>query len=473
LKTTTLNSFKDIEQITLKSNEFADCIGSNLAFHRIQMPLLWWKHFSSQDDVDFGTKRGRNVLGYKLWVRNPAFIIVENQGRLLGIAPLFVSQVLIERGHEPLQILSFCPDSVLFFYQDFLVHADYRADVISDIFREIDRLISSNDMMLFLGHIPEDSENIALIRKEIERRRREGWIGTEAKNFSRGGIFPWNVPSLTKELQRLEKELPKQSEAAIKARSLLADLDAQTSALMMFPATRKKLEMKVDEILRVTKGVNGAEDLARHVTASIASKPILYPYMKTQKDIDSFYSSLSASRRYYYSRYMKKFVDSGGVFENIPPENITALEVREYLDLHMARWGNESAAVNKNTLIFHEEAALAMAEKGYFRLFFAKHDNKRIAALACFDIGKKREFYYSGRTTSDDSLRAGKLIVLFSILDAIERKIPIYDFGYGGDKYKFDFTSDLITLRSFFLREGKELPDMEKLFPMYEYPMRL
>lgn len=58
--------------------------------------------------------------------------------------------------------------------------------------------------------------------------------------------------------------------------------------------------------------------------------------------------------------------------------------------------------------------------------------------------------------------------MLYSIIDAIEKGFRIYDFGYSGDEYKFDFTKEYRTLRSFFLTKDSSLPDLDKLFPMYE-----
>ena len=165
---------------------------------------------------------------------------------------------------------------------------------------------------------------------------------------------------------------------------------------------------------------------------------------------------------------MKKFLAHGGAFENISSENITISDIEDYLYLHTLRWQKESAAITENTMDFHKELCLTMSRSEHFRLFFAKYKNKRIAAISCFDINGRREFYYSGRTIDHSEARAGKLIVLHSIFDTIERGLKIYDFGYGGDEYKFDFTDRYNTLKSFFLTRDKVMPDLKKLFPMYE-----
>ncbi len=151
----TLNNYHDIEKLIEKSNHFADNISNDLPFNRIQLPLLWFKYFSSENGSDFGTNRGRNFFGSKSWLQNLSFIIVENNNELLGIAPLFISKAFIKGSKDPINILSLCPDSVLIFYQDLLIHPEHRGAIISKIFQHIVHLIQSKNSILFLGHIPE------------------------------------------------------------------------------------------------------------------------------------------------------------------------------------------------------------------------------------------------------------------------------------------------------------------------------
>jgi CelD/BcsL family acetyltransferase involved in cellulose biosynthesis len=106
---------------------------------------------------------------------------------------------------------------------------------------------------------------------------------------------------------------------------------------------------------------------------------------------------------------------------------------------------------------------------GIFQLFFAKLEGRRIAAHACFDIGNRREYFFSGRTPELEELRAGKLLVMHTVQDAIAKGFKYYDFGYGGDEYKSEFTRTHRLARSLFLAKDESLLDLEKLFPKYEY----
>jgi len=464
-----LDEFKNIERLMNENNKFADRINSSLPVHRLQFPLLWWKYFSSENGKDFGSNRERNFFGAKSWLKKLCFIVVEDNGETCGLAPFFISEVLLRGKKKPVKLLSFCADSGLIFYHDILVDERHRKETISLIFQYVKTLIKSENLLFFLGHVPDTSPNIQHYRDEINLMLDNGWRGGEATNCWRGGVYPWNIPRLCSALQSLSNKLSR-NDSYLKSRieEVIEDLKSQNSALMLFAETRKHLESEIQDIISVCNDRIDIAPYINNILDVLDTKPIKYPYLDLPKDADLLYSSLSSSKRYFYRRYMKKFINAGGVFENIASSDISSSDIKEYLSLHVMRWQHESAAVNKQTMTFHENLSLSMARDGYFRLFFAKHNDKRIAALSSFDICKTREFYYSGRTLDYPNLRAGKLLVLYAILDAIERGFKVFDFGYGGDEYKFDFTRKYKTLKSFFLSQDNSLPDLDKLFPMYE-----
>jgi CelD/BcsL family acetyltransferase involved in cellulose biosynthesis len=124
--------------------------------------------------------------------------------------------------------------------------------------------------------------------------------------------------------------------------------------------------------------------------------------------------------------------------------------------------------VNDGTLAFHRELSMRMAKAGVFRLFFATVNGRRLAAHACFDVGGRREYFFSGRSPEAETLRAGKLMVFHTVVDAVEKGFATYDFGYGGDEYKADFTKTHRRVKSLFLARKGELLDLEGLFTKYE-----
>ena len=147
-------------------------------------------------------------------------------------------------------------------------------------------------------------------------------------------------------------------------------------------------------------------------------------------------------------------------------------DVQEYLHLHHLRWGRDSVAVNALTHDFHKCLARTLATAAQFTLFFARLQGRRIAAHACIDVGDRREYYFSGRDLEQNKLPVGKVLCYHTIVDAIETGLRFYDFGYGGDEYKSIFTKTNRTVRCLLVAQAGAAPDLDALFPKYEYMAR-
>jgi CelD/BcsL family acetyltransferase involved in cellulose biosynthesis len=234
-----------------------------------------------------------------------------------------------------------------------------------------------------------------------------------------------------------------------------------------FPATRRALEAELASVIRRCAGIPAAVDHARRIEAAVADAPIVYPYLDLPDRPDAVLLGLGPSHRACLRRRGRRFADAGGRFEVVEPSAITAPDVRDHLDLHRARWGEASVALGAATAAYHEDLALALAGAGILRLFFARHGGARVASLACFDAGRRRECFNAGRSPAADALRAGKLLLLHAIGDAVERGLAVFDLGYGGFAYKLELTRQSRTVKSFLLGRGA-LPSPDDLFAGYE-----
>ena len=133
------------------------------------------------------------------------------------------------------------------------------------------------------------------------------------------------------------------------------------------------------------------------------------------------------------------------------------------------RWGKDSVSLNDASQEFHRELSIALAKDSQFSLFFATYKNARIASHSCIDVYNRREGYYTGRDPSLDELRAGRLLYMETILDAIQQGFSIYDLGYGGDEYKLSFTNTTKHASHLLLAPNGHMLDLQKLFPKFEY----
>jgi len=442
--------------------------GSTFLFNRPAIPLLWFKHFHGKDGAEFGTKRGRNFYGVRTRLEEIVFAVADGPSGPCGMAAMVASEVTLKANTPPLKLLSFCADSVILFYQDVVALPEGRDATVTALATTLADLAEKEDRLLFFGHIPEDSPNLPALRAFAETRLAKGWQGGLADNRFRGGVYPWTAYKISASLESVAKGLPEGDSQRAKLEALAAKLEAQGPNLMGFAGTRIGLEKEVAEAVTQLQAIPEAAEALAQIRASLEGDRIQYPYLDLPKVPDAYLESLSSSRRYYFRRYLKKYLEAGAVFEKFASDRLTDADIEEYLQLHLQRWGGDSVAVNDATLPFHRELCREAADQGLLTIFFAVHGGKRLVAHVCLDIGGRREYFFSGRTKDSEDLRAGKLMVMHTILDAIQSGFAMYDFGYGGDEYKADFTKVFRTARSVFLRSGGERPDLDKIFPKYE-----
>lgn len=467
LESQNLSDF-ELEALLEEGHNLATASKSNLTFHQFDFARLWWKHFNGIDGSEFSQKRGRNFFGTRSFLEKSIWVVARDKNVLCGIIPMVVTRV-VRKGNKPeLKVLSFCADSVQVFYQDILVSPEKKDSVLAAILEAFSVYVSEHHLLLFLGYIPSNSPNLLFLQKFVAAKLELGWVGGLAISQSRGGVYPWNIFPLSKAISLLKDSLGLNHSDAPALEDLISRLDAQTSALLVFGATRKAFENELSELVQKYQTVDECKDALEKIKVAVASELIKYPYLNLPKTKDEYFESMSSSKRYYFRRYLKKFIEAGGSFEVIEPGTLTIEDVKDYLQLHAERWGKDSIAVNEVTISFHTELVLQMSKKGSFRLFFALCGGRRLAAHACFDIHGRREYFFGGRVMDADELRAGKLLVMHTILDAIERGFSLYDFGYGGDEYKADFTKDFKHAYNAFICNDSELFDPDGLFTKYE-----
>ncbi len=469
VKASIIKSEKELQTYFVQLPSLQAATQSTLSFHQPFFSEIWWKHFNNQDGSDFGVKRGRNFFGLKNQLEERIWVIAENTHGLCGYVPLVWNSLTIKGRAEPLRMLSFCADSVIIFYQDLFTHPIDRETTVTAMLNVVTDYIAENKGLLFLGHIPEASPNTAFLQKAFAQYLQQGWKGGWGANRFRGGVYPWTLHKLVQALQTLQEKLGEADEYTTSVVALIAKLEKQGSALLGFPGTRIALEKEVATLLERYHGNPELLEISENISLAITGDVIKYPFIPLPKTPDEYLQSLSSSRRYYFRRYLKKYEEMGGTFENLAPEQITEADINDYLHLHEQRWGADSVAVNEVTLAFHRELSLAAAKAGVYRMFFARHEGKRIAAHVCFDIAGRREYFFGGRRLEAEELRAGKLLVMHTVLDAIRNGFTTYDFGYGGDEYKADFTKIWNPVLSFFLTQDESLLDLEKIFPKYEH----
>jgi hypothetical protein len=469
IKTRVVHHAQEIQALLPHCNELMRRANGCLPFHRLEVPLLWWKHFGGNASLDFGQRRGRNFLGAQSWVKELHLLVAEEEGALCGVVPLVSTLVKMAGMKEKIRVLSFAGDSVLIAYQDFLVLPGSRPAAVNALFDAMLALAQQKHDVLFLGYIPEDSPNLPPLRERLAQCLQNGWRGGETLNRRRGGVQPWTIASFLYQCKALREKLDQAHAAQPRLEEMIARLAELKPEMLLFPKTRLGMENTLREILLQIKDETHAGKELAAISELLNPAAIPYPYVKLPKNREAYFKQLSHDTRRYFRRYGERFREKGGQFEKITRPALTNQDIDDYLHLHSLRWQSDSAAVNDRSVEFHRDLAFTLSEADSFCLWFARHDGRRVATHSCLDTHPRREGYFTGRDPVSEELRAGRLLYLETILDAIDQGFSVYDLGYGGDAYKMSFADSIASVHHIVLSSAGKTIDLEKLFPKYEY----
>src|SRR5262245_26861954 len=88
---------------------------------------------------------------------------------------------------------------------------------------------------------------------------------------------------------------------------------------------------------------------------------------------------------------------------------------------------------------FFHDVTLALAERGWARLWFLESEQRAVASFLCLEHGGMVGLYNSGFDPVHARLAPGIVLLAHVIRDAIERRFPVFDFLRGEESYKHDF----------------------------------
>lgn len=452
----------------------ADALGKRagypVPFHDPRLPLAWWAHFNGLDGTDFGPKRGKSFFGVKSRVSALRVLAAEEDGALLGLMPLCVQEIKTAGETGDVRMLCYCGDSVMFAYSDILADDARRAEVLEAFFAHLEPGLDRDYDLLFLGYHPQRSPNLGWLRGKAAALKAQGKVAGLGPNRRRGGVYPWTLWPIKSGLGKIAEKLPGlEPGKAARLAELREALEKAAPGALYFPATRASLEKKAKAVLEDLAGEEAVAEERKAIGEQLVPWPIACPFLELPKTHEEFMERLSKDTRRYFTRYKKRFLEAGGTFEVLEGGAITAKDVEDYLDLHRMRWGEDSASLNSSEAWnFHRRLSLDAAKAGHFTLFFAKHGGKRIASHSCLDYFPRREGYYNGRDPSQEDLRAGRLLYMETIADAIAKGYTEYNMGYGGHDYKSSFTAEDGMTYDLLLHSGKRVIDCVRVFSGFE-----
>lgn len=152
---------------------------------------------------------------------------------------------------------------------------------------------------------------------------------------------------------------------------------------------------------------------------------------------DEYLAGLSTHQRHEIGRKGRRLVEVGDItFDIKPPENVES-ELSTLIQLLRISRADKAEFMTTQMELFFRQLAAAMHEAGLLRFGRLSLNGVAVASIMCFDYNGTRYLYNSGYQPQYSSLSVGLLSKVFSIKDAIEHELTIYDYLKGAEVYKY------------------------------------
>ena len=201
-----------------------------------------------------------------------------------------------------------------------------------------------------------------------------------------------------------------------------------------------------------------AADLGLHLSTELEA---VAPGVELPGSWEAYLESLDKKDRHELRRKMRRLSTAGGETHlrdlRRPQEVSAALD--DFFRLHTASRGDKAQFMTERMEPFFRCMAAALSEKGLVRLFMMDIDNRRAAAVLCFDCCRQLHLYNSGFDPDLSGLSVGLISKVLCLRAAIDEGKVRLDFMRGREPYKYDLGGrDLEVFRCRVQRGGERAP---------------
>lgn len=189
-----------------------------------------------------------------------------------------------------------------------------------------------------------------------------------------------------------------------------------------------------------------------HGLVASAAREERCPVLPLPATWDEYLLGLSGKDRHELRRKMRKLE------AELPAISVrahTALDgwdeaMTAFLALHRASRTGKARFMDDRMERFFRDALRPLVAAGWARLWFLESAGAPVATFLCVEYGQTVGLYNSGFDPAHARLAPGIVLLGQVIRDAIERKVPVFDFLRGEESYKYAFgptPRDLLRLR--------------------------
>jgi CelD/BcsL family acetyltransferase involved in cellulose biosynthesis len=176
------------------------------------------------------------------------------------------------------------------------------------------------------------------------------------------------------------------------------------------------------------------------------------PVLRLPESWDVYLASLSGKDRHELRRKMRKLEAE---LPEVRVRSVTApaevdVGLTHFLRLHRLSRTGKARFMDERMERFFRVALRALAASGWVRLWFLESAGTPVASFICTEYGERVGLYNSGFDPAYSRLAPGIVLLGHVIRDAIERRIPVFDFLRGDEPYKYAFgptPTELMSLR--------------------------
>ena len=176
------------------------------------------------------------------------------------------------------------------------------------------------------------------------------------------------------------------------------------------------------------------------------------PVLDLPETWEAYLAALSGKHRHELTRKIRRFEREmpGARVMVATSEGEIADRMGDFLDLHRRSRVGKSRFMDERMARFFRAALGALARPGQVRLWLLERDGRALATFICLEWPGCVGLYNSGFDPTVATVAPGLVLLSHVIRDAIDRRIPRFDFLRGEERYKYEFgphPEDLLRLR--------------------------
>ena len=242
--------------------------------HVIDVLMEWFNCFSSDDGSPFVLKRGINFLGQKSYLCTLFFMLIYDDDEVIAFAPFFRFKVFF--AGDPLQydVIAFCPDSTIFFYNDVLIKGGFEDRAINLLFEFINNYHKETPYIFLMNHIPSSSETLPSLLKNSMNLVPAGFNVSISPVLWRGGLYPWNISKLQAILQRSKDNESISESNRRNIEAAIEKIDTSNNTMLVFKRNHLHLKSSIYSIFGKGEPSGMLFDLYNDIETIFQSYPV-------------------------------------------------------------------------------------------------------------------------------------------------------------------------------------------------------